>query len=82
MHAIPAAANERITPGPALSCAATPVRTNMPVPITAPTPRLVKVTGPRTRRSRFSPFNSSSSRLRGFLSNSGFPIGLLWRSGV
>ena len=63
---------------PARPCRALPrpVRTKMPVPIIAPTPRLVSVTGPRTRRSRFSPFISSSSRASGFLSKSGFAIGL------
>ena len=70
MQAIPATTNESISAGPALSCAASPVRTKIPVPMIAPTPRLVRPTGPSTRRRRFSPFISSRSMLRGFLANS------------
>ena len=40
----------------------------MPVPMIAPTPRLVSPTGPSTLLRRFSPFISSRSMLRGFLS--------------
>src|SRR5215216_5756138 len=43
----------------------------MPAPITAPTPRLVSCTGPRTRCRRFSPLSSSSSIPRGFFANRG-----------
>ncbi len=38
MQAMPATTNESISAGPVLSCAATPVRTKMPVPMMAPTP--------------------------------------------
>src|SRR6185503_16309518 len=55
MQAMPANTNDSISAGPVLSCAATPVRTKIPVPMIAPTPRLVSATGPRTRRSRCSP---------------------------
>ncbi len=41
--------------GPALSCAAWPVSTKMPVPMMAPIPRLVRCSGPRARRRRCSP---------------------------
>ncbi len=43
---------ESISAGPALSWAATPVSTKMPVPMMAPTPRAESCTGPSTRRSR------------------------------
>src|SRR5260221_2611565 len=56
--------------GPAMLRAIAPVETKIPAPITAPIPRLVSVTGPRTRRSRFSPFISSRRRLRGFVAKS------------
>src|SRR6266850_5443932 len=60
--------------GPAVLRATAPVETKIPAPITAPIPRLVSVTGPRTRRNRFSPFISSRRRLRGFVANSLFAI--------
>src|SRR6202790_5917954 len=44
-----------------------PVRTKMPVPMIAPTPRLDKCIGPSTRRRRCSPRNSSSSTLCGLV---------------
>ncbi len=69
MQASPATTNESIRAGPALSCAATPVRTKIPVPMIAPTPRLVRPTGPSTRFSRPFPSISSRSMLRGFLAN-------------
>ena len=43
---MPATTNDSISAGPVVSCAATPVRTKMPVPMIAPTPRLVSWTGP------------------------------------
>src|SRR6185436_10543177 len=73
MQANPATTNESIRAGPVLSWAATPVSTKMPVPMMAPTPRLVSWTGPRTRRSRFSLFISSSRRLSGLVANNGLP---------
>src|SRR2546427_2395513 len=42
----------------------------MPAPMMAPTPRLVRWTGARTRRSRFSPAISSNSWLRDLVANS------------
>ena len=65
---------ESISAGPALSWAAMPVSTKMPVPMMAPMPRLVSCTGPSTRRRRFSPFISSSSSSSGFLAKSGLPM--------
>src|SRR6476620_7234842 len=41
----------------------------MPVPIIAPTPSAVSCTGPRMRRSRFSPAISLRSMLSGFVAN-------------
>ncbi len=41
MQARPDATKESMSAGPVLSWAATPVRTKMPVPMTAPTPRAV-----------------------------------------
>ena len=70
MQVIPATTYESISAGPAMSCAASPVATKMPAPMIAPTPRLVSVTGPSTRRSRFSPFISSRSSSSGFLAKS------------
>src|SRR6185503_62186 len=55
--------------GPVVCRAMAPVVTKMPAPMTAPTPRAVSWTGPRTRRSRSSPFSSSSRRLRGLRAN-------------
>ena len=69
MQAMPAATKDSMSAGPALSWAAWPVSTKMPVPMIAPTPRLVSCTGPRTRRRRFSPFASSRSMARGFRAN-------------
>src|SRR5438128_10765436 len=57
-------------PGPALSCAASPVSTKMPAPMMAPTPREVSATGPRTRRSRCSPASSASSTSTGLTAKS------------
>src|SRR6266850_7279123 len=74
MQAMPDITNDSIRAGPVVSWAALPVRTKMPVPMMAPTPRLVSWTGPRTRRNRFSPFISSMRRLRGFVANSLFAI--------
>jgi hypothetical protein len=54
MQAKPATTKESISAGPVLSWAATPVRTKMPVPMTAPTPRAESWTGPRQRRKRLS----------------------------
>src|SRR6185295_10135794 len=71
MQASPEATNDSIRAGPVLSWAATPVSTKMPVPMTAPTPRAVSCSGPSTRRRRFSPFISSSRRLRGLVANRG-----------
>ena len=48
----PAATNDSIRAGPVRSCAAIPVSTKIPVPMIAPTPRLVSWTGPRILRSR------------------------------
>src|SRR5262249_48655152 len=57
----------------------------MPVPIIAPTPSAVSCTGPRMRRSRFSPAISLRSRLSGFVANRLLAInqtsGRLGRSG-
>lgn len=61
MQATPATVNDSIKAGPVLSCAVNPTRTKIPVPMIAPTPRLVRVIGPRTRRRRFSPFISSNN---------------------
>ena len=58
--------------GPALSAAATPVNTKMPVPMMAPTPRAVRPTGPSTRLRRFSPSTSARSFSRGFVAKSCF----------
>ena len=69
-----AATIERDMAGPALSAAATPVRTKMPVPMIAPTPRLVNPTGPRTRRSRFSPLISSISDSNDFVAHNWLPL--------
>src|SRR4029453_2030649 len=55
--------------GPVVCRAMAPVVTKMPAPMTAPTPRAVSWTGPRTRRSRFSPFSSSRRGLRGLRAN-------------
>ncbi len=76
MQAMPAVTNDSISAGPVLSCAATPVRTKIPVPMMAPTPRLVSDTGPRTRRSRCSPAISSRSILRGLVAKRGFLVPL------
>src|SRR5256712_11426080 len=59
-----------MSPGPALSCAASPVSTKMPAPIMAPTPRAVRLTGPSTRRSRFSPSISARSTATGLTAKS------------
>src|SRR5207245_1394698 len=67
---IPATTKERMRPGPALSCAASPVSTKMPAPMMAPTPRAVRLTGPSTRRSRFSPSISASSTSTGLTAKS------------
>jgi hypothetical protein len=40
----------------------------------APTPRLVRDTGPKTRRRRFSPFISSRRSAKGFFANSEFAM--------
>jgi hypothetical protein len=72
MHARPAATKESTSAGPVRSWAAWPVRTKMPVPMTAPTPRLVSCSGPRQRRSLFSPLASSRSMARGLRAKSGF----------
>ena len=53
MQVTPETMNDSISAGPVRSCAATPVRTKMPVPMIAPTPRLESCTGPSTRRRRF-----------------------------
>src|SRR5580765_1664068 len=70
MQAIPDITNDSISAGPVLSCAATPVRTKMPVPMMAPIPIAVRETGPSTRRRRCSPAISSRSSLSGFFANS------------
>src|SRR5438045_3525034 len=70
MQVTPAATYETIKAGPAVLLAASPVATKMPAPITAPTPRLVSVTGPSTRRRRCSPAISSSRTCRDFLAKS------------
>src|SRR5215813_3688147 len=67
MQATPDVTNDRISAGPALSCAACPVSMKMPVPMTAPTPRAVSWTGPSTRRRRSSPCISSSSCFSGLV---------------
>src|SRR5881296_2165692 len=76
MQAILETTNDSISAGPVLSCAATPVSTKMPVPMIAPTPRLVSDTGPSTRRSRCSPAISSSRSFRGLVAKSGLPLSL------
>ncbi len=43
MQATPAAPNDMMSAGPVLSWAATPVRTKIPVPMMAPTPRAERV---------------------------------------
>src|ERR1043165_4992624 len=63
---MPARTKESMSAGPVRSCAATPVRMKMPVPMIAPTPRLVSCTGPRMRRRRFSPSSSWRSMPSGF----------------
>src|SRR5439155_1693886 len=70
MQVTPATTYESMSAGPATLCAAAPVATKMPAPMMAPTPRLVSWTGPRTRRSRFSPAISSNSWLRDLVANS------------
>src|SRR5436309_6049435 len=67
---MPATTKERIRPGPALSCAASPVSTKMPAPMMAPTPRAVRLTGPSTRRSRCSPSISASRTATGLTAKS------------
>ena len=47
--------------GPASLAATRPVMTKMPAPMMAPTPSEVRPTGPRTRRSRFSPSASAGA---------------------
>src|SRR5919198_2036475 len=59
-----------MTPGPAMLAAVLPVVTKMPAPMMAPIPSDVRATGPRARRSRFSPFISSRSVSSDFLANS------------
>src|SRR5712691_2125234 len=61
MQARPDTTKETIRAGPVRSWAAWPVKTKIPVPMTAPTPRAESWTGPSTRRRRFSPFISSYS---------------------
>src|SRR5262245_29347573 len=56
--------------GPAVECAASPVATKIPAPMTAPMPSAVSVTGPSARRSRWSPAISSSSTCNDFLAKS------------
>src|SRR5580704_14459509 len=46
--------------GPANCAAACPVMTKMPAPMTAPTPRVSRLIGPRARRRQFSPVSSDS----------------------
>src|SRR5262245_28464184 len=53
-----------------------PMRTKMPVPMMAPTPRAVSWIGPSTRLSRFSPLASSRMSDRGFRANRGFGMGI------
>src|SRR5438093_8548657 len=67
---MPATTNERMSPGPALSWAASPVSTKMPAPMMAPTPRAVRLTGPSTRRSRCSPSISESRTATGLTAKS------------
>jgi hypothetical protein len=67
MQAMPATQNESIKAGPALSCAATPVKTKMPVPMIAPTPRLVSPHLLITRCIRSSFFSSALSCSSDFL---------------
>src|SRR5215213_9596150 len=55
--------------GPATFLAAAPVATKMPAPITAPIPRAVSCTGPRTRFS-WAPSASVRAATSGFLANS------------
>src|SRR5436305_13149329 len=76
VEARPETTNDSISAGPVLSWAAMPVSTKMPVPMMAPTPRAESWTGPRTRRSRFSPFISSRRSARGFLAKRGLAMGL------
>src|SRR5215470_3980400 len=66
--------NESVSAGPALSCAAIPVSTKMPVPMMQPTPKLVSSIGPSTRRSRFSPDISSSSSDNGLVAKRYFIV--------
>src|SRR6185295_10640544 len=74
MQVTPATTYETISAGPATLWAAAPVATKMPAPMIAPTPRAESWTGPSTRRSRFSPFISSSSISRGFLAKRRFAM--------
>src|SRR5512140_851150 len=74
MQVMPETTYESMSAGPATLCAAAPVATKMPAPMIAPIPRLVSWTGPRTRRSRFSPFISSRSMASGLRANSWLAI--------
>src|SRR6266581_239390 len=74
MQAMPDITNDSIRAGPVLSWAATPVRTKMPVPMMAPTPRLVSAAGPSTRRSRCSPAISFMSVSYDLVAKSGLAI--------
>src|SRR4026207_982139 len=52
---MPANTKESTTAGPALSAATVPVRTKMPVPMMAPMPSRVRLSGPSTRFRLWSP---------------------------
>src|SRR5689334_8921348 len=66
MQVTPATTYDTVSAGPAVLCAAAPVATKIPAPITAPTPNAVKLTGPSARFSRFS-LSISASRSFSFL---------------
>src|SRR5262249_21710192 len=59
--AVPAKTIDSTIAGPALSAAVVPLRTKIPVPITAPMPSVTRLIGPRTRRSPCSPVADASA---------------------